>query len=138
MDLFEQEIRKIAMLRPNTLLEDAILEAEYAVDDAKNRGTYVPMLSNSSPTEDVALAIYRSPELMKYVLEAQILSSPKIHMIKDTRAKFNIGLKEAKDAVELVEQWKRDGYDPTPLTREEEVKAMESIVRAMKEAPDAT
>lgn len=139
MDRFELEIKRIHLLSiaggRDVDLGAAIDEADRVVAGAKEKRLHAPPLSENPSTEELATAIWQTPAVMQHITSDHM--SRKIQAIKEARQIFAVGLKEAKDGVELVEQWQRDGYDPTPVTQEEELKAIESVMETMrKEAPD--
>jgi ribosomal protein L7/L12 len=121
---FETRIRELAAQHPTRPLEWAIAVVDYA-----DSGKSMPPPDPRGPVEVHAEFAMQQPLVMKFLHEDK-----KINAIKELRAAGNMGLKEAKDAVELVALWEAKGYVPEherQLIEREALEAVESIRRTM-------
>lgn len=121
---FESRIRELAAQHPTRPLEWAIAVVDYA-----DLGVSMPPPDPRGPVEVHAEFAMQQPLVMDYLHQDK-----KINAIKELRAVGNMGLKEAKDAVELVAAWEAKGYLPEherQLIEREAEAAVESIRKTM-------
>lgn len=113
MPSFETRIRELAARRPTVMLSEALR-----------------LLDSRAPLDSVSIQ-----DRAEWVLTQEdivdLLEHKKIQAIKETRARTALGLREAKEAVELAWQLRQDGW-MTPSEREklaiEEAAAIRSIL----------
>lgn len=98
---FESTIRQLAKDNPSL----TVLMAVHIADKTANDLTApVPVPPPGAPLEANALYAFEHEEIMELVL-----GQKKINAIKLMRELTHIGLKEAKDAVELAQSWEDKG-----------------------------
>ena len=132
MDDFEIRIRRLAESDPNAPLASAISYLDKGVwpvqsIGARSLGQTVP---TSSDIECLARFALVDPSI-NIILTAKE-SYGKIKAIKELRARANVGLKEAKDAIERAEKMLEDGWVPPEqqeVLRKEEEAAIQSILK---------
>lgn len=100
----------------------------------------VPFAPLREPTRHVAGLIdiptlaesaWCDPDVRRYIDEDK-----KINAIKEARFKFGVGLKEAKEAVEMIQHWRSLGMSPpVPMDPEDEQRALDSVLKSLRKDP---
>ena len=121
MENFEQQIRALASRQPAMTLAAALWQL-----DRVDMPNHAPP-PGSSTTTNAAFA-WQQPSVLAF------LPDQKIYAIKELRSIGGMGLKEAKEAIDLVQEWQRQGI-LTPaeekLVETEAAEAIESIRATM-------
>lgn len=108
MSPFEKAMRELESLSPSLPLRDALLAVEnYLVDGkwASEEEIAPPIPLSGCSTEVLAEFAGHQPTVVAFLERG----NHKIQAIKELRAVSYHGLKEAKDAVELLDSWMRSG-----------------------------
>lgn len=132
MDDFEIRIRRLAESDPNAPLASAISYLDKGVWPVQSIGAR--SLSQTVPTSsDIeCLARFALVDPSINIILTTKESYGKIKAIKELRARANVGLKEAKDAIEIAEKMLEDGWVPPEqqeVLRKEEEAAIQSILK---------
>lgn len=125
MSDFEERFRRLAATHPHQSLTWALWALEHKTADGDDLAP-----GPGAPVEALAEYAFENSEIRFF------MPDKKIHAIKKLRELANVGLKEAKDAIELAEQWRQAGRSPREereqLEREAE-QAIESIMRSAQQ-----
>ena len=136
MDDFEIRIRRLAETDPNAPLASAISYLDKGVWPVQSIGAR--SLSQTVPTSSDIECLARfalvdpSINIILTTKESYGKTKGKIKAIKELRARANVGLKEAKDAIEIAEKMLEDGWVPPEqqeVLRKEEEAAIQSILK---------